>query len=407
MKSQVFCALLFFGALLAVPAPAQEILERVDDWLSWRDARGGLSVDLSFLQDTEFYAAEAQPQGLLATEADTFLQPRLAAFLDLRAGERWRLHAQARLDSGFDPGFSPDGALRLDEYFLEWKPLGDDRLQLRAGKFATVFGGWPRRNLSWDNPLVSAPGLYDTLLPVSDDGLPGDAGLFLNRRGAPANKRTWLPVIWGPAYITGAAVSGVLGDFDYAFEVKTAAPSAQPDVWDAFQSGFDDAHFAGRLGWRPAPEWTLGGSFARGPYLRTEAADHLPAGMNRRDFQQTTLGIDAGYAHGPWQIWAELAGAEFEVPAVGGARVLTGYVEARRKLGAGTWLSARWNQAWFDDAPGTDTAWDSDGWRLDLGLGHRFTRHLQMKAQYSLAGRSDDDHPEGRHLLALQFSVRF
>lgn len=60
---------------------------------------------------------------------------------------------------------------------------------------------------------------------------------------------------------------------------------------------------------------------------------------------------------------------------------------------------------WFAGAHGTATAWDSGGWRLDLG--HRFSRQLQMKTHSNLAGRGADDHPEGHHLSALQFSVRF
>jgi hypothetical protein len=359
------------------------------------------------LQDTEFYASEPHPLGLLDTEDATFIQPRLAVFFDLQLGSSFQLHAQARVDRGFDPGFAPDGELRLDEYYLKWQPTEDARLQIQIGKFATVIGGWPRRNLSWDNPLITAPGPYESMIAVADDGSPASLGRFLERRTSPANKRTWLPIVWGPAYITGAAVSGQIGAFDYAFEAKTAAPSSRPSHWDAFDSGFNSVHYAGRLGWKPAPEWAFGTSVAHGAYLSPEAQELITDGSHWKDYDQTTLGLDVSYAHGHWQIWAELLAASFDVPSVGRVRVLSGYVESRYKIAAQTWLSARWNQSHFGDAPNTDTAWDSAAWRLDLGIGHRFSRHLQAKLQYSLAGRRDNDHPEGQHLFAAQFTVKF
>lgn len=400
--------LLLCWALTSVhPATAQAFLEALDEKLHWSSDEGFLSADLSFLQDTEVYAAESHPLGLLDTDDSAFLQPRLAAFVDLQFGDSVLIHTQARIDRGFDPGFAPNGQVRLDEYYLKWKVAGQDAMQVQIGKFATVVGAWPRRNLSWDNPLITAPGPYETMLAVADDGSPSSLASFLNRRGTPANKSTWLPVVWGPAYITGVALSGQLGAFDYALEAKTAAPSSRPSQWDAFDSGFHSVHYAGRLGWKPSPEWTVGASLAHGPYLQPEVQAQLPRGVHWRDFEQTTIGLDAGYQRGHWQFWAELMTASFDVPSVGRVQALTGYVESRYKIAPQTWLSARWNQNRFGDAPATDTAWDSDGWRLDLGIGHRFSRHIQAKLQYSLAGRRDADHPEGQHLVGAQFTVRF
>ncbi|MCB1210705.1 MAG: hypothetical protein KDK97_15345 [Verrucomicrobiales bacterium] len=401
--------LVIFAAVMLVNGPSlrgQEVLEKIDESLSWTALAGSIQADLSFLQDTEFYIAESQPQGLLDISDNEFLQPRLAAFLDVSAGECWTLHAQARLDRGFDPGFAPDGELRLDEYYLQWRPLADDRMLWRVGKFATVFGAYPRRQLSWDNPFITAPAAYEDQLSVSDDGRPGSVESFLQRRFLPANKRTWLPIIWGPAYITGASVSGRIDKFDYAFEVKTAALSAQPNRWDGIAEGVDAANLAGRLGWRPAEEWTLGASFAYGPYLNPDTAIGLPTGSSWRDYDQTTLGIDAAYAHGHWQCWAELIGAEFDVPNVGRMRALSALAEAKYKITATTWASLRWNQAFFDEVGAANTQWGSDRWRLDLAVGHRFSRHVQAKIQYSFAERTGSD-PEGDHLVAAQLTLRF
>jgi hypothetical protein len=189
-------------------------------------------------------------------------------------------------------------------------------------------------------------------------------------------------------------------------EVKNAAVSSRPEAWDVAQNGWDSTTYTGRLGWRPAPEWSFGTSFSHGPYMLEESQPMLPAGRSYRDYDQTTFGVDASYAHGSWQLWGELMTSRFEVPNVGGVRVVSGFIEAKRKVGAMTWLAVRWNQSWFGDIPGTSREWDRDGWRLDLALGHRLSRNLQAKLQYSLAERTGRDQ-EGDHLLVAQVTLRF
>ncbi len=102
--------------------------------------------------------------------------------------------------------------------------------------------------------------------------------------------------------------------------------------------------------WHPSEAWWFGGSASRGPYLQDDAKPTLPAG----------------------------------------------------KATAQVWVGARWNQSWFDDAPGLDVSWNRDMRRFDLAVGYRHTAHLEVKAQYSLsdqAGREIDDE----HLFAAQW----
>lgn len=219
-----------------------------------------------------------------------------------------------------------------------------------------------------------------------------------------------------------------MGVADYVFEVKNAALSSAPRNWDALQGGWESTTYTGRLGLRPAPEWNLGFSYSHGPYLADAStippiviiggAPFLDEGQ--RDYNQTTLGVDASWTHGPWQVWAEAMTSRFETPNAGGigfvgssianraaaVRVWSGFVEVKRKLGSQWWVAARWNQSWFDDLPGTDARWDNDGWRADLSVGYRFSRHLQAKLQYSMAGREDSGR-EGHHLLAAQVTFKF
>jgi len=400
MKIILVCLCLF-----TVSARAQEFLNALDDRLTLATPNQTFRVDLSGLLDLELYAPETPAMGLLDTDDGLFFNPRLTLFLDLQATEHLHAHAQMRVDRGFDPGFAQDGRTSLDEYFIEWKPLEQSWINFRLGKFATAFGAWTERRLSWENPFITSPMAYNDMLPISDDAAVPLAG-FAGRRHLPDNRRSWLPIIWGPSYASGASIFGQIGVFDYAFEIKNAALASAPRSWDIVENGWDSTTYTGRLGWRRSPEWNLGSSFSHGPYMMAESQSSLPAGSSFRDFNQTTFGIDGAWSHDQWQIWSELMTSRFEVPNVGAVRVVSGFLEAKRKLNAQWWLAARWNQSWFGDLPGTSTGWDNDGWRADFSLGYRFSRHLQAKLQYSIAERSGQDE-EGDHLFAAQITVKF
>lgn len=385
--------------LFVLPTKGMEWLDTLDDALSWSMADGTVQTDLSFMSDVETFWLEQPYHGTAGfITDDVYLHPKLSAFLDMQAGETLNLHLLARWDRGFDTGSVPDGEVRLDEYYLNWKPLADDRLAVRAGKFATVFGAWVPRHLSWENPFVTAPLAYDDMLPLTDGSAPTSLEAFAARRNVADTPATWVPIIWGPSYATGASVSGRISEFDYAFEIKNAALSSRPESWDAVENNDfrTPVNVTGRIGWRPSAEWALGSSFSHGPW------------MIEGDAKQTTVGIDASYAYAHLQLWSEVIWSRFEVPGIGDVQVTSAFLEAKYKLSARWWMAARWNQSWNGDIPGLrdGLSFDRDAWRLDLAAGFRLSRHAQLKLQYSLADKRGD-HPEGQHLLALQCTLRF
>ncbi|MEO8006358.1 MAG: hypothetical protein ABI771_15695 [Betaproteobacteria bacterium] len=387
-------------------AIAQDFLAALDNKLSYASADGGVRANLSLMGDLTLFAADQPAQGLLFTTSDTFLAPRLSAFLDVQIGDRLLLHGQARADRGFDPGAESSGDVRMDEYFLQYRASSAGQLNLRAGKYATVFGSWAPRSLAWENPLITAPGPYDTLIPITSGAAPASPAAFATRRDVPAVKATWSPIIWGAAYGTGAAVLGRIGDFEYAAELKNVALSSPPDTWDGLDYGFQSRPATTlHLGYLPAPEWTLGASVSRGPYLQDSARASLPGGASLNDFYQTTWGLDAGYAHRDWQVWSELIHAAFDVPRVGQVNVLSGYVEVRYKINAEFWTVVRANQSWFGDVPGSSTSWDRNMTSVDVGVGYRVNARTQAKFQYGFS-REQGPQNEGNHLLALQLVVR-
>ncbi len=395
------CLAVALALLLALShAQAQAFLDAVDDALSISNADGTLHADLSFLADAELYVPQVPAPGMLFSDDDSFVSPRLAIFLDIGATEYFQFHTQMRVDRGFDPGAAPGGDVRLDEYYARLSPLGDDRLTIQVGKFATVFGNWAPRHLSWDNPFINAPLPYEDVLGISDRAVPPTPAAFLNRRNLVDKKAEWLPPIWGPSYASGASVAGQVAWFDYAIEIKNAALSSRPDAWDLGQLNLGHPTVTARLGARPTPEWSLGTSFSHGSYSLAEGLGHP---------DQTTLGLDAAFQHHHWQLWAEVLHSTFEVPNVGDAASTFYYIEAKYKLTSQLWAALRWNQSFFGYVPaggGGFSTWERAAWRVDASLGWRFSRHLQAKLQYSLGDKSGKDR-EGDQLLAAQVTVRF
>ena len=395
--------------LLACTVRAFEVddfFDRLDNALTIAVFEGNLRARLSGTIDTEFYNFQQPAPGLINSEIDNLFNPRLALFLDAQFGSQIYFFAQSRLDRGFDP--SDHGAqVRLDEYALRFTPWDDSRFNLQMGKFATVVGNWVPRHLSWENPFINAPLVYDNVTPISDKIAPASPLDFVHRFDN--EKYQFNPVIWGPSYASGISLSGRLGRFDYAAEMKNASLSSRPESWNVTETGFDHPTFSGRVGFRPNQIWNFGLSASDGPYFRSEAEQTLPPGRSTGDYREFVLGQDAGFAWHHLQLWAEFYEARFEVPRVGDADTFAYYFEAKYKFTPQLFGALRWNQQLFSNIPdgaGGQVRWSQDLWRIDVAAGYRFTSHIQLKLQYSFQQETTGPHDDN-HLIAAQLTVRF
>ena len=394
-------------ACTACAFDVDDLLDRLDNALTISAFQDNLRARLSGTLDLEIYHFDQPAPGLIDSSIDTLFNPRLTLFLDTQVGSQIYFFAQSRLDRGFDP--SNHGAqIRLDEYALRITPWEDGRLTLQIGKFATVVGNWVPRHLSWENPFINAPLIYENVTPIQDKSAPFSPLYFIY---GPSyyGKYAFNPVIWGPSYASGISVSGRLGRFDYAAETKNASLSSRPESWNVTETGFDNPTFTGRLGFRPNEAWNFGLSASEGAYLRPEAEATLPRGHGIGDYREFVLGQDASFAWHHLQLWAEFYEACFEVPRVGDADTFAYYFEAKYKFTPQLFGALRWNQQLFSNIPdgaGTQVRWSQDLWRIDVAAGYRFTSHIQLKLQYSFqqetTGPRDDNH-----LIAAQLTVRF
>lgn len=380
-----------------------DFFDRLDSALTFSTLQDNLRVRLSGTIDFEGYHFSQPAPSLIDSKVDSLFNPRLTLFLDAQLGSQFYFFAQSRVDRGFDPG---DGGaqMRLDEYALRFTPWPDGRLTLELGKFATVVGNWIRRHLSWENPFLDAPLVYENITPISDKAAPRSAQSFLHGF-PPGEKYEFNPVIWGPSYSSGVAISGQVGQFDYAAEIKNASLSSRPESWSLTEVGFGQPSFDGRVDFRPNQVWTLGLSAGDGAYYRPEAEETLPRGSDRSDDRELLLGEDITFAWRHLQIWAEFYEARFEVPRVGDADTFAYYLEAKYKFTPQLFAALRWNQQFFGTVAG-DKRWSDNLDKIDVAATYRFTSHTQLKLQYSFehetTGRGDNNH-----ILAAQFTVRF
>lgn len=391
---------------VGVAAASEAWLDRMDEALTWSFADDRVRTRVSGLADLEAHLYRYPAPSLLESRGDGLLNGRLSLFLDAQVGSKVYLFAQSRLDRGFDATDRGPQA-RGDEYAVRFTPWEDGRFSLQAGKFATVVGNWVERHLSWDNPFINAPLVYEHATGIDD----GDVHAHLSdfRHRDPAEKYEHLPVLWGPAYASGFSAAGRIGKFEYALEVKNGGPSSRPEIWSWTDRGMEQPTVAGRVAYRPNPMWTFGVSGSEGPYLLDEAASVLPAGRGWDGYRHRLVGQDVKFAWHHLQVWAEVFESRFQLPLFGDADSLGYYLETRYKLGPRMHVAVRWNQDLYGkigDGSGQRVPWSPDLWRIDTAVGFRLTPHMQLKLQHNVLREDFPDRPWA-HVTSAQFTLRF
>lgn len=410
-----------FIACLLLPAAASpasdDFFDRLQDVLTVSAHEGRVRARASGTFDLEGYDLQQPAPGLIRSDARRLFVPRLTTFVDAQFGPRVYAFAQMRVDRGFDAG---DGrlALRLDEYALRVRPWNGRYLNFQVGRFGTIVGNWVNRHGSWGDPFITAPVPYENLTGMWDTEAVPATGLLLrwaHLRGGPfspsavvAEKSLRLPIVWGPSYATGAAISGDLGRIRYAAEIKLGSLSSSPEAWRHAREQRHHPTVSARLAWRPNQMWEIGASASEGSYLREFADSTLARGFTRGDYRQRVVAQDITFAWHHLQIWTEIFASRFEIPRVGDADTIAYYAEAKYKFTPQLSGALRWNQQLYGTLAerGVPRTWGQDVWRVDVAPAYRFTPNTQLKLQYSLQHGDAGTHTFTR-TLATQITVRF
>jgi hypothetical protein len=395
---------------------ADEFLDRVEEALTFSSMTTNVRARLSGAVELEGYDFQQPAPALIRSTGDQLFTPRLVVFIDAQLGARVYVFVQTRIDRGFDPGIA-DVRARLDEYAVRFTPWRDGRFNVQVGKFATVVGNWAARHGGWNNPFISAPLPYEYLTGIWDTEAVRTSSMLLQwshvRAGLPASvaaneKLMRVPIIWGPSYATGVAVSGDVGRFRYAAEAKLGSLSSRPEAWQRGREQRRHPTVSTRLGYRPNQMFNFGVSASSGSYLREFSQRSVPARRGRGDYRQLVLAQDTSFAWHHWQLWTEIYASRFEIPNVGNADTLAYYTEAKYKFTPRFSGAVRWNQQLFGTIVdrGVQTRWGNGAWRIDVAPGFRFTSHTQLKFEYSLQ-HGDSRTRDYTRLMAVQLTVRF
>ena len=417
MKAFLFSGCFLVAGTAAALGADDDVLDRLDETLTWTALQDNARMRISGSIDLEGYVFQDPAPGLIYADGTELLNPRLTLFLDAQLGRRFYFFAQARVDRGFDPGKN-EPRPRLDEYALRFTPSKNGALNIQIGKFATVVGNWVSRHHSWDNPFITAPLPYENLTGIFDSSAVNSVDALLKwadlRPGPPGSAEYFhlsrVPILWGPSYASGAAVTGAGGKFSYALEVKNASLSSRPAAWYASRVQWQHPTYSGRIGYHPNEMWQLGFSASAGSYLLPSARSTLVGAETLDDYQQIVFGQDISFAWHHLQFWAEAFEAKFKIPRVGDADVFGYYLEAKYKFTPQFFGAVRWNQQLYGSVPdggGGNVQWGSNVWRVDLAPTYRFTPHLSLKLQYSLQGGGGLGPGDHSTLLAAQFTLRF
>jgi hypothetical protein len=422
----------FAGALLfcaPILRSAADPIDDLGDALSVSAFQDSVRGQLSGTMDLEGYDTGQPSPGFIRNDGSTLFVPRLSVFLDGQLGPDIYVFSQTRVDEGFDPGNGGSLRPRMDEYVVRFTPSRKGVFNLQLGKFATIVGNWTPRHDSWSDPFVTAPLPYDNLTGIWDAFALRSTGTLLEwAQVSPSSaaemdkdKALRLPILWGPSYTAGAAVSGEVGWVEYALEVKNASLSSRPESWSHTPELWDDPTVSAHIAVSPDEKWNFGLSASEGPYLRQSAIPTVPAGESYRNYRETVFGEDASFAWHHFQAWAEIYEARFEIPAVANADTLAYYLEAKYKITPQFSWALRWNQQLYGtvfvpqfvstggsrpSVPSHWAAWGRDLWRIDSAPSYRITPHIQLKLQATVE-EGDADSRGVIGMLATQLTLRF
>ncbi len=291
-----------------------------------------------------------------------------------------RLAYQSKAELVIDLFSADAGAPTLFGLYARVTP--SPRLGFRVGLIPLVVGGWQDRAYPSRQPLIGAPLLAQYILPLRNDSLPVGPDELLAQRGAGVATRyaTGFPgqgsgvaVYYEHCWDTGIEAFGSLGRVRYRLAAMEGTPgSAATKVRDQKSGTSLEARLIAHFG-----SWLrLGGSWARGPYLKEKLAPLLPTGRSTHDYRQALWGADLQLKLNRWEAHGEWVENRYDSPFVAaGLRTRGYYGELAVEVTAGLRLAARYSELRFSkiaDSTARRVSWDADAGRLEAGATYAF-----------------------------------
>ena len=372
------------------------------------------------------FGNEGVPQFHEFIRGDSPFDPvRLRLFGDVAFNRRLTLFNQFLIDP--DIRFAPKSFLR--SYLrLNIFETQDADLSIQAGKIPTVFGNLGNRAYSPENPLISVPLVYHYFSSLRGNQLPANNLDLLQERGNGLSREfggfegggahrgfNGMPIIYDTCWDVGVQVIGSVSRLEYSVAVTQGTLSGPRALVLDDNRG---KQLALRLKHVFSAELSVGGSFARGPYLNSVVQPALVEAQQVEDFNQRVYGIDVEYGVGHLSVVAEFMSNLWQTPNItdvqGNRTDLTnwsGYVEGKYVLRPGLFAALRYDTLGFgkiDDGSGFGkrVPWDYGVRSWEIGLGYYLTDQVIGKIVQQVH-KIDEPGASWEPFWAVQLSTSF
>lgn len=302
--------------------------------------------------------------------------------------------------------------------YVRIRPWLSHRFDLHLGRVPPTFGAFPRRLYVADNPLIGLPLGYQYLTSARGDALPSTSDELARWRG-----RGWLTT-YDIGNTTPAAGLPLVNALRWDTGLQARWQGSTVTVYGALTQGspgdprLDDDNgrpqVAGRVVYAPHPMITVGGSAARGAYLRRNLARTLPDGARIGDYDQQALGADVEISRDQWIVRAEVLHNRWEQPAFGATTsrdlgATAAYVEGRYKLRPGLYVAGRADRLDFSRIATAEAGaipWEAPVDRVEVGVGWSPFRYVLVKTVWQ-RNRRDGGRVRASDLGAVQVVTWF
>src|SRR5262245_12261015 len=282
--------------------------------------------------------------------------------------------------------------------YLRIRPWQSRAFDIQIGRVPPTFGAFARRTYVSDNPLIGYPLGYQYLTSLRPDALPANADELLLKRslgwlnrysvGSPVLDHG-VPLVNGFRWDTGVQVHAASQTLSGTVAV-TAGSLSNP----LFNDDNGGRQVAARVESRPVIGLVAGGSFARGAFLRDDAARAATAMVQPANYMQTAWGADIEYSRDHFLVRSEAIWTTWDMPfcaacdpvrqqpAVGSSIGSTSIsVEGKYTITPGLYAAARAGHVGFSEVHGTVATlpWDAPVSRLEVGGGYSIQRNLIAK----------------------------
>ena len=237
----------------------------------------------------------------------TLRMMRLGVAASVQIGRTLSALGEVRLDNGIPRPYG---------LYLRYRPFEGRDFDVQAGRIPSIFGSFPRRAYSTDNPLIGYPLAYQYLISLRPDALPARADDLLRMRG-----RGWLssfPI----GDQTPAAGVPLVDAFRWDTGIQAHGSVAWLEAGASFTAGspshplfFDDnsgKQVAARIVARPVAGLVAGISASRAPYAASVAA--LQAHASADAFTQRVVGADLEFSRDHYIVRFETVSSVYDLP---------------------------------------------------------------------------------------------